>query len=206
MAFNFFLIMEKAEQLFQAYKERKEIDPFPLTEEEGKKVGEEFSKMLIDYEGLGGYKIAKGGIIGVLTKAMITSSEDVELWFKTHKVEVELIALVKSGKISKIYLGLEIPATRFKTWDLPTQYIIADDAFAGRLFVGKEIEPPYGSFKLFINDKYIATGSPTYSPQSLIKDFMEGYVALGAFLGPYKISKGDKIRVEGKKTISVKMV
>ncbi|AWR98187.1 2-keto-4-pentenoate hydratase [Acidianus sulfidivorans JP7] len=197
--------MDKASQLFEAYKSRKEIDPFPLTEEEARSVGEEFSKMLVDQEGLGGYKIAKSGIIGILTKPMITFN-DIELWFKTHKLEVEIIALVKNGKIQRTYIGLELPATRFNKWDLPDYYVIADDAFAGRLYVGKEIEPPYGSFKLFINDKFISAGAPSYDPNERVKDFMNGYVALGAFIGPVKISKGDKVRVEGKKTISVKII
>ncbi|ARM74911.1 2-keto-4-pentenoate hydratase [Acidianus manzaensis] len=197
--------MDKATQLFEAYKSRKEIDPFPLSEEEAQKVGQEFSKMLIDYEGLGGYKITKNGAVGVLTKPMITFS-DIELWFKINKLEVEIIALVKNGKIERTYIGLEIPATRFNKWDLPPHYVIADDAFAGRLYVGKEIEPPYGSFKLFINEKFISAGAPSYTPSEVVKSFMEGYVALGAFIGPVKISKGDKIRVEGKKTISVKII
>ncbi|EZQ04817.1 MULTISPECIES: hypothetical protein [Acidianus] len=197
--------MEKVDILLEAYKERKEIEPFNLEEDEAKKIGEEFSTKLIQEEGLGGYKIGKDGIIGVLTKPMITSS-DVELWFKTHKLEVELIALVREGDIQRVYLGLELPATRFNTWDIPVKYMIADDAFAGRLYVGKEIEPPYGHFKLFINDKYIAEGGPSYKPKERVKSYMNGYVSLGAFIGPIKVSKGDKVRVEGKKTINVKLI
>jgi hypothetical protein len=199
--------MNKAEILFEAYKQRKEIEPFPLSEEEAINVGKEFSRMLVDYEGLGGYKIAlKGKAIGVLTKKMITFDSEVELWFRTHKLEVEIVALVKNGKIEKTFIGLEIPATRFNTWDLPEHYIIADDAFAGRLYVGKPIEAPLGNFKLFINDKFVTEGGPSYNLSEIIKPYMEGYVSLGVFLGPYKISKGDKVRVEGRKTINVKFV
>jgi len=197
--------MNKAELLFEAYKERKTIEPFPLTQEEAKDVGKEFSNMLVSYEGFGGYKIAKGGVIGILTKKMITF-DNVELWFPTHKLEVEIIALVKNGRLEKTFLGLELPATRFNTWDLSQEYIIADDAFAGRLYVGKEIEPPFGIFKLSINDKFTAEGGPSYSIKDLIKSDMNGYISLGAFIGPLKISKGDKIKVEGKKTINVKLI
>ncbi|MEM4146920.1 MAG: 2-keto-4-pentenoate hydratase, partial [Metallosphaera sp.] len=64
--------MEKAELLFQAYLSRKQIEPFELKEEEAKNVGEKFSQLLIEKEGLGGYKVTKSGIWGVLTKPMIT--------------------------------------------------------------------------------------------------------------------------------------
>ncbi len=198
--------MDKAESLFEAYRQRKVIDPFPLTEEEAREVGKKFSEMLVSAEGLGGYKIAKGGIIGVLTKRMITTEEEVVLWFPTHKLEVEIIALVRGGRVEKTFLGLELPATRFKTWDLGKEYVIADDAFAGRLYVGREMSPPFGTFKLIVNGKFVAEGAPNYSPSELVKPNMEGYVALGAFIGPLKLSKGDQIRVEGKKTINVWVV
>ncbi len=161
--------------------------------------------MLIEREGLGGYKITKSGIWGVLTKKMITKNE-LELWFKTHKLEVEIIALVQDGKIQKSFVGLEVPATRFNTWDLPKHYMIADDAFAGRLFVGKEIEPPYGHFKLFINGDLMGEGAPNYNPANVVRPDQTGYVSCGAFIGPVKLSKGDVIRVEGKKTFQVKAV
>ncbi|AHC51908.1 2-keto-4-pentenoate hydratase [Sulfolobus acidocaldarius SUSAZ] len=199
--------MNKAELLFDAYKKRKEIEPFPLEKEEGYQVYRDFSKMLVDHEGLAGYKIAlQGKALGVITKPMITFDEEIELWFKTHKLEVEIIAVVRKGKVEKTYLGLEIPATRFNTWNLPEQYIIADDAFAGRLFVGEQIEPPFGNFKLFINDKLVGEGGPAYNPSSVVRQDMEGYVSLGVFIGPHTIGKGDRVRVEGKKTISVKFV
>ncbi|MFP3205831.1 MAG: 2-keto-4-pentenoate hydratase [Metallosphaera yellowstonensis] len=195
---------EKANLLFRAYLNREEIEPFELTEEEAKEVGQKFVNLLVEREGLGGYKITKSGLWGVLTKEMITFS-DVELWFKTHKLEVEIIALAKNGKVVKTFIGLEIPATRFKTWDLPKHYMIADDAFAGRLYVGREIEPPFGSFKLFINDELVGEGAPTYNPSNVVKPDQSGYVACGAFIGPVKISRGDLVRVEGKKTIHVKI-
>ncbi|MBW9142045.1 MAG: 2-keto-4-pentenoate hydratase [Candidatus Aramenus sp.] len=198
--------MDKAEAILEAYKQRKVIDPFPLTEEEAKEVGRKFAEALVSMEGLGGYKVAKGGIVGVLTKKMITTEDEVELWFPTHKLEVEIIALVKGGNVEKTFLGLELPATRFNTWDLGKEYVIADDAFAGRLYVGKEINPPFGTFKLIVNGKFVAEGAPTYSPREVVKPYMEGYVALGAFIGPLKLSKGDVIRVEGKKTINVRVV
>ncbi|ABP94601.1 hypothetical protein HA72_0424 [Metallosphaera sedula] len=195
--------MDKAEILMEAYTSRKEIEPFDLSEDEAKIVGERFAQMLVEMEGLGGYKITKSGLWGVLTKRMISKSE-LELWFKTHKLEVEIIALVENGRVLRTYLGLEVPATRFTTWDLPKHYMIADDAFAGRLFVGKEIEPPYGHFKLFINGELVGEGAPTYNPQNVVKPDQTGYVSCGAFIGPVKISKGDLIRVEGKKTIQVR--
>ncbi|WP_338603153.1 2-keto-4-pentenoate hydratase [Sulfolobus tengchongensis] len=197
--------MNKAEVLFNAYKNRSEVIPFPLTEEEAKKVGEEFSKMLVSNEGLGGYKIAKSGI-GVLTKPMITTSNDVELRFKSHKLEVEIIALVNNGKIEKTFLGLELPATRFTTWELPTYYSIADNVHAARLYVGPEIDPPYGSFKLYINGKLIGEGEPKYRPEEKIRKDMEGYISLGVFIGPVYIYKGDKVKVEGKREINVRFV
>jgi len=204
-SFTIDILMNKAEMLFEAYKNRREIEPFPLNKDEALQVYNEFSRMLVESEGLGGYKIAlQGKAIGVLTKPMITFNNEIDLWFKTHKLEVEIIALVRNGKVEKTFLGLEIPATRFNTWDLGEHYIVADDAFAGRLYVGKQIEPPFGTFKLIINDEFVAEGGPTYNPSEVVKPNMDGYVSLGVFIGPYKISKGDKVRVEGKKTITVK--
>ncbi|AEB95765.1 MULTISPECIES: hypothetical protein [Metallosphaera] len=195
--------MEKAELLFQAYLSRKQIEPFELKEEEAKNVGEKFSQLLIEKEGLGGYKVTKSGIWGVLTKPMITKGP-LELWFDTHKLEVEIIAFAENGRVKKTYIGLEIPATRFTTWDLPKHYMIADDAFAGRLFIGKEIEPPYGHFKLFLNGELMGEGSPDYNPLSVVRPNQSGYISCGAFIGPVKVSRGDLIRVEGKKTFQVK--
>ncbi|EHP70292.1 hypothetical protein MetMK1DRAFT_00007940 [Metallosphaera yellowstonensis MK1] len=197
-------MVRKAELLFNAYKNRNEIIPFPLSTEEAKRVGEEFTKMLVENEGLGGYKIAKYGI-GILTKPMITTSNEVELWFKSHKLEVEIVALVRNGKIEKTFVGLELPATRFTTWELPCHYVIADNALAGRLYVGPEIDPPYGSFRIYINDKLMGEGEPKYKPEERVKRDMEGYVSLGAFIGPTSIYRGDKIKIEGKRKINVKM-
>ncbi|QKR00236.1 2-keto-4-pentenoate hydratase [Metallosphaera tengchongensis] len=197
--------MDKAELLLEAYLSRREIDPFDLTEDEAKAVGEKFAQLLIEKEGLGGYKITKSGLWGVLTNKMITKHE-LELWFKTHKLEVEIIALVKNGEVEKTFIGLEVPATRFKTWDVPKYYMIADNAFAGRLYVGKEIEPPYGHFKLFINGELVGEGSPNYNPSKVVRPDQTGYVACGAFIGPVSVAKGDLIRVEGKKTFQVKAI
>ncbi|MEM0173791.1 MAG: 2-keto-4-pentenoate hydratase [Sulfolobaceae archaeon] len=197
--------MNKAELLFNAYKNRMHIDPFPLTEDEAKKIGEEFVNLLIRSEGLGGYKIALGGF-GILTKPMITSSDKVELWFKNHKVEVEIVAYVRNNEIEKTFLGLEIPATRFTTWDLPTYYAVSDDYYAARLYVGPEIKPPFGQFRLYINDKLVGIGEPKYDPKERIKKGMEGFITLGAFIGPLSINKGDEIRVEGKVDIKVKLI
>jgi len=198
-------MIRKAELLFNVYKNRDEIIPFPLSTEEAKRVGEEFTKMLVENEGLGGYKIAKYGI-GIITKPMITTSNEVELWFKSHKLEVEIVALVRNGKIEKTFVGLELPATRFTTWELPCHYVIADNAFAGRLYVGPEIEPPYGNFKLYINGKLIGEGEPKYKPEERIRADMQGYVTLGAFIGPINIYKGDRVKVEGKREINVKLI
>ncbi|MCH4815772.1 MAG: 2-keto-4-pentenoate hydratase [Saccharolobus sp.] len=197
--------MNKAELLFNAYRNRSEIIPFPLAESEAKEVGKEFAKMLVNSEGLGGYKIAKSGI-GVLTKPMITTSSDIELWFKSHKLEVEIIALVSNGTVEKTFLGLELPATRFTTWELPSYYAIADNVHAARLYVGPEIDPPYGSFKLYINDALVGEGEPKYKLEERVRKDMEGYVSLGVFIGPISIYKGDRVRVEGKKEINVKFV
>ena len=201
--------MNKAQLLFKAYKDRKEIEPFNLTKDEAIKINQEFVKMLIQDEGLGGYKIAKVEselMIGYLTKPMITNDNQIELWFKNHKLEVEIVALVEQGKIKKTFLGLEIPATRFTTWNLPPQYMIADNLYAARLYVGPEIKPPYGNFKLYINDKLVGEGEPKYNPEERVKDFMNGYVTLGVFIGPIDISRGDEIRVEGKTNIRVKTI
>jgi len=136
---------------------------------------------------------------------MITTSNEVELWFKSHKLEVEIVALVRNGKIEKTFVGLELPATRFTTWELPCHYVIADNALAGRLYVGPEIDPPYGSFRIYINDKLMGEGEPKYKPEERVKRDMEGYVSLGAFIGPTSIYRGDKIKIEGKRKINVKM-
>ncbi|ACP49557.1 hypothetical protein [Saccharolobus islandicus] len=197
--------MKKAELLFNAYKSRKEIEPFPLTEDEAKKVKEEFIEILINSEGLGGYKLSGFGE-GVLTKPMITRENTVELWFRNHKLEVEIVTLVENGEVKRTFLGLEIPAPRFTTWDLPSHYIVADNIFAARLYVGPEIDPPFGSFKLYINDKFVGEGEPKYKPEEKVKEYMKGYVSLGVFIGPTSVKKGDKIRVEGKKSISVSLI
>ncbi|QGA68973.1 2-keto-4-pentenoate hydratase [Sulfolobus sp. E11-6] len=197
--------MNKAELLFSAYKNRSEIIPFPLTESEAKEVGKEFARMLVNSEGLGGYKVAKSGI-GVLTKPMITSSSNVELWFKSHKLEVEIIALVSNGIVEKTFLGLELPATRFTTWELPPYYGIADNVHAARLYVGPEIDQPYGSFKLYINDTLVGEGEPKYKPEDRVRKDMEGYVSLGVFIGPVSIYRGDRVRVEGKRQINVRFI
>jgi len=197
--------MNKAELLFNAYKNRIQIDPFPLTEDEAKLVGQEFVKMLINSEGLGGYKIALNNV-GVLTKPMITFNDKVELWFRTHKVELEIVAYVVNGRIEKTFIGLELPATRFTTWDLPTYYMFADDFYAARLYVGPEISQPYGSFKLYVNDKLVGIGEPKYRPEERVRKGMEGYVTLGAFIGPLDIKKGDEIRIEGKVDVVVKLI
>lgn len=161
--------------------------------------------MLINSEGLGGYKLSAFGE-GVLTKPMITRENIVELWFRNHKLEVEIVALVKNGEVKRTFLGLEIPAPRFTTWDLPQHYIIADDIFAARLHVGPEIDPPFGSFKLYINDRFIGDGEPKYKPEEKVREYMEGYVSLGVFIGPISVKRRDKIRVEGKKSISVSLI
>lgn len=130
----------------------------------------------------------------------------VELWFKNHKLEIEIVALVKSGKIEKTFLGLELPVTRFTTWELPIQYSIADNHYAARLYVEPEIEPPYENFKLYINGKLIGEGEPKYKPEERIRADMQGYVTLGAFIGPINIYKGDRVKVEGKREINVKLI
>ncbi|ARM76557.1 hypothetical protein [Acidianus manzaensis] len=227
--------MNRAEILYKAYKERKSINPFEVTENQANEIFNEFSSKLIKDEGLGGYKISlvtkehlirfhgKEPMYGILTKPMITEDKNVELWFENHFAELEVVFLANhctplniSECIKNIRLGIEIPGTRFNTWNLNALQLKADDSAAGRLYVGDKIEYPIkNEYSMYINDKLVGKGKPNFiygEPLDMLKWLasklgeINGYISSGVFIGPFVVKKGDKITVEGDTNIEIKLV
>jgi 2-oxo-hept-3-ene-1,7-dioate hydratase len=92
-----------AQTLYKAYQERKSVKPFEATMAQAKRVFNVFSSMLVQSEGFGGYKISltteetlkrfgsTEPLYGILTKPMIETDSEVELWFENHMAEVEIV-------------------------------------------------------------------------------------------------------------------
>jgi 2-keto-4-pentenoate hydratase len=105
-----------------------------------------------------------------------------------------------------IALGIELPATRFDTWNLKAYQIVADDSAAGRLFVGEGIKLPYNEeVELYLNGHKVGKGRPRYvygTVDDMVKwllrrvDYVNGYVSSGVFVGPTNVKKGDRLRVK----------
>ncbi len=226
--------MEKAELLYNAYKRKEAIDPFDVNKKEATDIFLKFSSLLVSDEGLGGYKISLvrkehlerfGGdqpMYGVLTKSMITTKKEVTLSFPKNFAELEVVILAKGCNpvnipecIKGTFIGVELPSTRFNTWNLNANQLLADDSAAGSLFVGHEVELPLKA-SMYLNGKKIGEDSPEFllgGPIEMLKWLTErigvvnGYVSSGVFVGPVEVKKGDEITVEccGKEThISLK--
>jgi 2-keto-4-pentenoate hydratase len=215
-----------AQTLYKAYQERKSVKPFEVTMAQAKRVFNVFSSMLVQSEGFGGYKISltteetlkrfgsTEPLYGILTKPMIETDSEVELWFETHMAEVEIVfemdhCTVESYPtcVNGVYLGIELPATRFDTWNLKAYHILADDSAAGRLFVGEAIKLPFNEeVELYLNGNKVGKGRPRYvygTVDDMVKwllrrvGYINGYVSSGVFVGPINVKKGDRLRVKG---------
>ena len=214
-----------AQTLYKAYQERKSVKPFEVTMAQAKRVFNVFSSMLVQSEGFGGYKISltteetlkrfgsTEPLYGILTKPMIETDSEVELWFENHMAEVEIVfemdhCTVESYPtcVNSVYLGIELPATRFDTWNLKAYQILADDSAAGRLFVGEGIKLPFNEeVELYLNGHKVGKGRPRYvygTVDDMVKwllrrvGYINGYVSSGVFVGPTNVKKGDRLRVK----------
>ncbi|BCU71032.1 hypothetical protein [Stygiolobus caldivivus] len=216
-----------ARTLFKAYQERSQLEPFEVDMATAKKVFNVFSSMLVQSEGFGGYKISltteetlkrfgsTEPLYGILTKPMIELSEEIELWFNNHMAEVEIVFNMDHctpdtypSCVKEVFLGIELPATRFNTWKLKAAQILADDSAAGRLYVGEKIELPFEEeVELYVNGNKVGKGKPTYiygNVDNMVKwlmrrvGYLSGYVSSGVFVGPVNVKKGDKLRVKSQ--------
>ena len=225
-----------AQTLYKAYQERKVIEPFELDMVTAKKVYNIFSSMLAQSEGFGGYKISltteetlkKFGstepLYGLLTKPMIGDDTEFELWFNNHLAEVEIILNTDHctldnypSCVKESFLGVELPATRFNTWNIKAPQIQADDSAAGRLFLGVEISLPFNEeVEFYVNGNKVGKGRPRYvygSLDDMVKwlikkvGYVNGYVSTGVFVGPVNVKKGDKLRLKSEsKEVEVKLI
>jgi 2-keto-4-pentenoate hydratase len=144
---------------------------------------------------------------------MIETDSEVELWFENHMAEVEIVFEMDHCTIDSyptcvtgVYLGIELPATRFDTWNLKAYQILADDSAAGRLFVGEGIKLPYNEeVELYLNGHKEGKGRPRYiygTVDDMVKwllrrvGYINGYVSSGVFVGPTNVKKGDRLRVK----------
>jgi len=176
---------EKAEALYTAYVEKKEIEPFEVkTKEEAQEIFNLFTKKLIKDEGLAGYKIslvtpqtlkkfnADAPDFGILTNNMIIRDTDrIPLPFKYAYAEVEVVVVADKCRednipecIKETYLGIEIPMTRFNTPinKLSTLQLKADDMVAGALFIGKEISKQPTEVSFYINGELKERNRPNF--------------------------------------------
>lgn len=176
---------EKAEALYRAYVEKKEIEPFEVkTKEEAQEIFNLFTEKLIKEEGLAGYKIslvtpqtlkkfnADAPDFGILTNNMIIKDTDrIPLPFKYAYAEVEVVVVADKCRednipecIKETYLGIEIPMTRFNAPinRLSTLQLKADDMVAGALFVGKEISKQPTEVSFYINGELKERNSPNF--------------------------------------------
>ncbi|BCU67859.1 hypothetical protein HS7_12960 [Sulfolobales archaeon HS-7] len=226
--------MDKVKALLDAYLSRKSIPPFEVTKQEAEQIFNDFSNELVKREGFGGYKISlvtrdslqrfhgEEPMYGVLTKPMITEEKRVELWFEKHFIEVEVVFLCNECRednvpscIEDVRLGLEIPGTRFNTWEVSALQLKADDSAAGRLFLGGQVELPVKLTSLFINGKLMGRGKPDFiygGPLDMLRwltkrvRVVNGFVSSGVFVGPFDVKPGDKISVDGDEFIEVQLV
>ncbi|BDC19760.1 hypothetical protein [Acidianus sp. HS-5] len=225
--------MDKAELLFEAYKARKEVEPFEVNEKEADEIFKKFTSMLVEEESLGGYKISlvtkehlerfhgKEPMYGILTKPMITAEKEIELWFNHNFAEVEVVFLADSCRednfpqcIKETRLGIELPATRFNTWNLNALQLKADDSAAGRLYIGEKFSLPVKGVEMLINDKLVGRGVPNFiygGPLDMVKWLISklgevnGYVSSGVFIGPFEVKKGDKVTILGDVNLEIKL-
>jgi len=176
---------EKAEALYRAYVEKKEIEPFEVkTKEEAQEIFNFFTKKLIKDEGLAGYKIslvtpqtlkkfnAEAPDFGILTNNMIIRDTDrIPLPFKYAYAEVEVVVVADKCRednipacIKETYLGIEIPMTRFNAPinKLSTLQLKADDMVAGALFIGKEISKQPTEVSFYINGELKERNRPNF--------------------------------------------
>jgi len=214
--------MDKANLLYEAYKRKQSIPPFEVTKEDARDVFLRFSSMLVADEGLGGYKISlvrkehlerfkgKEPMYGVLTKKMITKVNEVELWFEKNFAELEVVLKAENCNPATVpecvkgtYIGVELPSTRFNTWNLNAYQLLADDSAAGRLFVGDSIKLPIQAW-MSVNGKVIGEDSPEFilgGPFEMLRWLTDrignvnGYVSSGVFVGPVEVKKDDVIQV-----------
>ncbi|MFP3064812.1 MAG: hypothetical protein RXR59_04645 [Sulfolobus sp.] len=215
-------------ELYNAYVNRKEIEPFQIDFYSAKKVFQIFSSMITQSEGFGGYKTSfttqealkkyqiTEPLIGILSKRMIIKEgNEVDLWFKNSMAEVELIYELENCTLSEFpscvkntYLGVEVPGTRFSTWNLTAAQILADDCAASRLYVGVPVEMGFNrTVELYLNGNKVREGRPSYvfgSSDNVVKWLLRrvvsitGFVSSGVFVGPINIKSGDKIRLKSE--------
>lgn len=175
---------EKAEMLYKAYKNKKEIPPFDVSKAEAKEIFNLFTHKIIRDEGLGGYKIslvteqtikkfnAQGPDYGILTKDMIINGKDeVEIPFKYAYAEVEVIVLADRCNeetlttcIKNTYLGIEMPMTRFDSplSKLNVDQMKADDMVSGLLYLGNEITAQPSFVEFHINGELKERNQPNF--------------------------------------------
>ena len=211
---------EKALALYRAYRERKTVQPFPVSETEWREIYNAFTSRIVKEEGLCGYKIAftspnslkKYGLdepaVGVITCGMV---DDVSIPFKYSYLEVEVIAEVEDCSPSQdcvkgYYLGLEIPSTRFDAplGSLGTYQLLADNSIAWRVVKGVRVPSPDLEVKLEVNGEHKGSGRGTYvfgDVNGMISWLAKkvgrfsGLIATGAILGPVQVKPGDRVRV-----------
>ncbi|WP_369611305.1 hypothetical protein [Sulfurisphaera javensis] len=177
-------IEEKVELLYNAYKDKKEIEPFEVNSEEATQIFNLFTQKLVKDEGLGGYKIslvtletikkfkANGPDYGILTNNMIVKKgNEVKLPFRYSYAEIEVIVLADNCKedniphcIKETYLGIEMPMTRFNAPlnKLNFNQLKADDMVAGLLYLGEKVSEQPKSVEVYINDELKGKDKPNF--------------------------------------------
>lgn len=208
-----------ANVLFEAYAQRRKIKPFTISSEDSKLAWEILCRKLEKLEGFGGYKIGTS-FVGMLTKKMLKFENPVELVYTVHKAEIEIVAMVNSAVIDepqaniKLYLGIELPSSRFEPKPDNKYLLQADNGSSSLAFVGPEINYSdlKGKFKLELNGNLLSEGSPNYDVserlRSLIDRFgkIKGYTFLGNFLEPFQVHRGDIVRVFGSISFEVRFI
>ncbi|BAK54156.1 hypothetical protein [Sulfurisphaera tokodaii] len=218
-------IEEKVNLLYNAYKEKKVVEPFEVGKEEAEKIFALFTERLVKDEGFGGYKISfvtpeslnkfniKEPEYGILTQRMIVKDNNITIPFKYAYAEIEVI--VKANRcrednlnscISETYLGIEIPMTRFNAPlnRLTIFQLKADDMASGLVYVGERINKQPSEVSLYIDGELKAKGKPNFiygdyigMVKWLIKKVGEvsGYISTGSIVGPIPLDKGVKVKV-----------
>ncbi|QIW22965.1 hypothetical protein EWF20_01505 [Sulfolobus sp. S-194] len=222
-------IEEKVDLLYNAYKEKKVVEPFEVGKEEAEKIFALFSERLVENEGFGGYKISfvtpeslnkfniKEPEYGIITQKMIVKDNNIEIPFKYTYAEIEVI--VKANRcrednlnscILETYLGIEIPTTRFNAPlnRLTVFQLKADDMASGLVYLGEKINRQPSEVSLYIDGELKAKGKPNFvygdyigMLKWLIRKVGEvsGYVSTGSIVGPIPLNKGVKVRVISEK-------